>query len=208
MFPLYFTPGDSSGGFLPDNESNIASEILSSYRLVCGESVEPKSVMFYIYAMLSSTVYRARFKENLREDFAHIPPPKDKKSFGVLAKAGERLFDFHRLEPASFDKLITEYPIDGGNVISNSIGKPDWEILKDKTFGRIWINDQQYFDKIPVTVWEHQVGGYIPAQKWLKDRKLLELSYKDILTYQQIIVAISKTIKIVGEIDDTLDGYF
>jgi predicted helicase len=209
MFPLYFESEGGSGSFLPDGESNIDSDILSSYRVTCGKSISPKCVVFYIYAILSSTIYKEQFKENLRDDFAHIPPPKDKKSFTALAKAGERLFNLHRLEPACFDKLITEYPIDGGNIISNSIGKADWKAIgKNKDLGRIWINGQQYFDKVPLAVWEYQIGGYIPAQKWLKDRRELELSYEDIVTYQRIVGAINETMKIVEEINKTLDGYF
>ena len=37
--------------------------------------------------------------------------------------------------------------------------------------GRVYINDTQYFDNVPKTVWNFYIGGYQPAQKWLKDRK-------------------------------------
>lgn len=36
---------------------------------------------------------------------------------------------------------------------------------------RIYINSTQYFDKVPKVAWEFYIGGYQPAQKWLKDRK-------------------------------------
>jgi len=38
-----------------------------------------------------------------------------------------------------------------------------------------------------VVAWEFYIGGYQPAQKWLKDRKGRELSYDDIQHYQKII---------------------
>jgi hypothetical protein len=47
--------------------------------------------------------------------------------------------------------------------------------------GRVYINDTQYFDNIPEVAWNFYIGGYQPAQKWLKDRKGRELSFEDIL---------------------------
>ena len=45
------------------------------------------------------------------------------------------------------------------------------------------------------------MGGYQPAQKWLKDRKERVLSYDDILYYQKIIVALVQMDRIMKEID-------
>lgn len=41
--------------------------------------------------------------------------------------------------------------------------------------------------------WEFYIGGYQPAQKWLKDRKERTLEFDDILHYQKIIVALTQT---------------
>lgn len=49
--------------------------------------------------------------------------------------------------------------------------------------------------------WEFYIGGYQPAQKWLKDRKDRELTFEDILHYQKIIVALNETERIMQEID-------
>lgn len=45
------------------------------------------------------------------------------------------------------------------------------------------------------------IGGYQPAQKWLKDRFERELSFDDILHYQKIIKALVETDRIMKEID-------
>lgn len=45
------------------------------------------------------------------------------------------------------------------------------------------------------------IGGYQPAQKWLKDRKGRPLVYEDILHYRRIVVALAETGRIMGEID-------
>jgi hypothetical protein len=67
--------------------------------------------------------------------------------------------------------------------------------------GRVFINDKQYFDGVPEEVWNFYIGGYQPAQKWLKDRKGRELSTEDIFHYQKMVVALSETGRIMREID-------
>ncbi len=61
---------------------------------------------------------------------------------------------------------------------------PGYEAVSE-THGKVWINDDQYFDKVPHQAWQFFIGGYQPAQKWLKDRQGRELSFDDILHYQK-----------------------
>lgn len=70
--------------------------------------------------------------------------------------------------------------------------------------GRVYINDSQYFDGVPELCWNFYIGGYQPAQKWLKDRKGKELSYDDIKHYQKIISALYMTNEIMRQIDTFL----
>jgi hypothetical protein len=92
----------------------------------------------------------------------------------------------------------TEYPEDGDHIIP----RPRWEDADVKGTGRVWINDAQYFDKVPLVAWEFYIGGYQPAQKWLKDRKGHKLTYDDITHYQRVIMALAKT----DEIQQAIDG--
>jgi hypothetical protein len=68
--------------------------------------------------------------------------------------------------------------------------------------GKVWINDTQYFDHIPSIAYEFYIGGYQPAQKWLKDRKGRPLNYDDILHYQRIITVLMETAEVMEEIDE------
>ena len=54
---------------------------------------------------------------------------------------------------------------------------------------------------MPEVAWSLYIGGYQPAQKWLKDRKDRKLEFEDILHYQKIIVALTETSRLMGEID-------
>ncbi len=68
--------------------------------------------------------------------------------------------------------------------------------------GSVYINDNQYFADVPLSAWNFYIGGYQPAQKWLKDRKGRTLCFEDILHYQKIIVALAETGRIMSEIDN------
>ena len=113
---------------------------------------------------------------------------------------GSQIRQLHLLETA--DKYITSYPNDGTNIVErkmtkNSIG---YEQTGDGV-GRVWINDEQYFDGVPEVAWEFYIGGYQPAQKWLKDRVGRELNFEDINHYQKIIVALTETDRLMKEVD-------
>jgi hypothetical protein len=66
--------------------------------------------------------------------------------------------------------------------------------------GRVHINPDQYFDAVPAVAWEFHIGGYQPAQKWLKDRKGRALSFDDVMHYQRIIKILCETDRIMKEI--------
>jgi len=106
-------------------------------------------------------------------------------------KFGSQLRALHLLESKEVENYITGYPQDGNNVVTN--------IRYD--VGRVYINETQYFDTVPKIAWQFYIGGYQPAQKWLKDRKGRELAFDDILHYQRIIVALSETNRLMKEID-------
>lgn len=70
---------------------------------------------------------------------------------------------------------------------------------------RYIINPTQYFDNVPEVAWNFYIGGYQPAQKWLKDRKGRILSYDEILHYQKIIKALVLTNDIMQQIDKIVE---
>ena len=65
---------------------------------------------------------------------------------------------------------------------------------------RVYINKTQYFEGVTPEVWNFFIGGYQPAQKWLKDRKGRTISFADIRHYQEMIVALSGTEEIMKTI--------
>ena len=216
IFPLYLYPETSKQQII-DKESvrtpNFNIEIVKKIAEKIGltfinekeeiiNTFAPIDILDYIYAVLHSPTYRAKYKEFLKTDFPRVPYPKNKDVFWQLAKLGGEIRQIHLLESPKVEQYITSYPIDGNNTITTKIGKNDWEITNtEKQLGRIWINAEQYFENIPLTAWAFYIGGYQPAQKWLKDRKERTLKFDDILHYQKIIVALFETDRLMKEID-------
>jgi predicted helicase len=170
----------------------------------------PIDILDYIYAVLHSPTYREKYKEFLKIDFPRVPYPKNVNTFWHLVKLGGEIRQIHLLESEVVNNYITQYPVDGDNVVtkikfdgSNEMKDDDTIALVDpiEPTGRVYINDTQYFDAVPIEAWEFYIGGYQPAQKWLKDRKGRALEFEDILHYQKIIVALYETNRLMKEID-------
>ena len=193
----------------PNLDKNIVQQIAEKISLTFSSEKEEDQVAFspidlldYIYAVLHAPKYRKKYAEFLKSDFPRIPYPKDKKAFWVLVNFGAELRQIHLLESDAVENYITDYPIDGDNVVTRKIVQKDWTLCdSNNQLGCIWINDDQYFDQIPQKAWEFYIGGYQPAQKWLKDRTGRTLNFDDILHYQKIIVSLVETDRIMNEID-------
>ncbi|MCL1893739.1 MAG: hypothetical protein FWG02_05855, partial [Holophagaceae bacterium] len=210
-FPLYLYPvlnGQSNTTPTPNLDTDIVNRIIEGLGIKFNAEAgafqkgnkshfTPIDLLDYIYAVLHSPNYREKYKEFLKIDFPRVPYPTDAIEFRRLAKLGEELRLLHLMEHPALNKLITKYPINGSNVVE----KLRWEPNKDGSVGKVWINDTQYFDKVPLIAWEFYIGGYQPAQKWLKDRKGKTLTFEDINHYQRIITALEKTDEIMKHID-------
>lgn len=154
--------------------------------------LNPENLFDYIYAVLHSPTYRTRYAEFLKSDFPRIPYPNNVDTFHALSKKGAAIRALHLLECDCLNNTGVEYPING----DNEVIKPRFES------GKVFINDEQYFDGVSQTAWEFYIGGYQPAQKWLKDRKGRKLSVDDIKHYRKVIKALSETDRLMKEIDE------
>lgn len=155
----------------------------------------PFDLLDYIYGILHSPSYRERFKEFLKVDFPRIPYPTNASEFQRIAKIGGELRKVHLMEIKL--PILTKFNVNGSDTV---------EIIKvtegnSEDVIKIWINDKQYFDDVPRIAWEFYIGGYQPAQKWLKDRKGMKLEAKDYLHYAHIISALYRTQELMNEID-------
>ena len=157
--------------------------------------LSPESIFHYIYAVLHTPSYRERYKEFLKVDFPRIPYPKSAEEFNRLAAIGERLVAVHLLKAPEVRDMFSPYanfPVSGDNRV---------ESVKYEGAKSVRINATQYFDNVPSGAWEFYIGGYQPAQKWLKDRKGRVLSPDDLMHYKAIIAALVETRRLMEELE-------
>jgi predicted helicase len=185
LFPLYLYFDEV--GKTPNLNKEIVNVIEKSVGRITNEDI-----FDYIYAVLHSPSYCRKYKEFLKIDFPRIPYPKYAKIFKRLVKLGAELRGLHLLESPKANKCITTFPVEGSDTV-------DKVAYKD---GNVFVNEEQYFGKVPEIAWDSYIGGYQPAQKWLKDRKGRKLSNEDIEHYQKIIAALTETDRITKEIDE------
>lgn len=208
VFPLYLYPDENS--LTIERTPNLNLEIVKEIEERLGlafvnekthtkDSFAPIDILDYIYAVLHSPAYREKYKEFLKIDFPRVPYPQS-ETFWELVKLGGELRSYHLLENPKVYEIVINLNESENNTIERKIAKKDVEIEGD--FVKLWLNSEQYIDKIPLVAWEFYIGGYQPAQKWLKDRVGRELKEEDYEHYNKIIVALTKTHEIMQRIDE------
>lgn len=188
VFPLYLYEND-------EKRPNLDKDIWSRINASVGREVRPEEILGYIYGVLYSTKYREKYKEFLKVDFPRVPYPSSTEQFQMIAEKGNELIRLHLMKEADRWPTSVTFPENGDNIIEELTWSPE-------EGGRVKINKTQYLGNVSATAWNAYIGGYQPAQKWLKDRKGRTLDYQDILHYGHIIYALGETDRIMKEIDE------
>ena len=172
-----------------------------------GKSFGPRDLFDYIYAVLHSPAYRARYADYLKSDFARIPLPASRALFEALVPLGTELVALHLLDADVLPILKDPKGIRlAGSGEARVAHKPEY----DAKLGRVTINATRWFESVPQVAWDFHVGGYQPAQKWLKDRAAKGgkkandgriLTDDDILHYRRMITALTRTAELMPQVD-------
>jgi len=187
---MLFEPETEYGN--SNKEPNIDKKIYQTLNQNYGHELTPEEILYYIYAVFYSNIYREKYAEFLKIDFPRVPFTTDYKVFSKMAALGNELVDLHLMKSSRLNTLVSKFQGEGENdVIEEIIFRPEES--------RIYINSEKYFDNVAPQVWDYQVGGYRVLQKYLKDRKGRKMD--DFVHYSQIITALNYTIEIQQEID-------
>jgi type I restriction-modification system DNA methylase subunit len=212
-FPLYLFPDDGDldqsirVNFDPKLYARIreaagltgpspAPDGTDAFRRATGDARPHEVQVFdYIYGVLHSPAYRETYAEFLKIDFPRVPFPASPESFRAISQQGEALRRLHLMEPAAIGD--TPFPFEGEG--DSVVDRPRHE------GGKVWINQTQGFAGVSAIAWNFHIGGYQPAQKWLKDRKGRALSWEDVRHYQRIIKILIETDRIMKDIELPLE---
>lgn len=218
MFPLRVQASGDSHESRDARKPNLSPEFVAAFRSRVGldflsngpgdldVSFGPEDVFHYIYAVLHSPEYRDRYADFLKSDFPRVPLPGDHAVFVELARLGGALTTLHLLQVADEDPTgawhfaslaMGDSRVDKIRYAPPEAGRP----------GKVWINRNACFEGVAREVWAFQVGGYRPAEKWLKDRKGRVLTNEELIHYGKIVGALGETINAVREIDAVIDRH-
>ncbi len=190
QFPLFIL--ESEDGRRANFDVEKLQQLFSEVEQPTEESrkVYPEDIFDYIYASLHSPSYREKYKEFLKTDFPRVPRPESWAEFWRKAELGGQLRQLHLMKALQIGDYDTTFPKIGDNVVEKVVRDGD----------QVFINNSQYFGNIPELAWNFYIGGYQPAQKWLKDRRGRVLTANDIDHYQRIIKILLETDKIMKDI--------
>ncbi|WP_290725421.1 type ISP restriction/modification enzyme [Fibrobacter sp. UBA2449] len=202
VFPLYLYPTDGEEKLGETRKPNLDEKIWRKIDKCTKLKTTPEQVFDYIYGVLHTPSYREKYKEFLKIDFPRIPYPENKEEFERIVSIGNKLRKLHLME--EIPPQATSFDIEGNNVVSDiRFEKEIPDQVGEDIGGKVYINKTQYFANVPELAWNFYIGGYQPAQKWLKDRKNRTLTFDDISHYRKIIAILIETHKLMQNLDET-----
>ncbi len=223
LFPLYLYPDPNKKGlfdthfstnapggrcpnlspaFITDISNKLNMQFIQDGKGDLQQTFGPEDIFDYMYAVFHSPIYRVRYADFLKIDFPRLPLTSNADLFRELCKLGERLVGLHLME--KFGKAMPKYPVKGNDMVE----KIEYLEPRDKPEqGRVYINEEQYFEGVPPKVWNFHVGGYQVCHKWLKDRKGRTLTFEDIQHYQRVVAALGETLELMEQIDVAIEEH-
>ncbi len=171
---------------------NIDKRLCKTLNYTYNKKFTPEEILYYVYGIFYSNLYREKYTEFLKIDFPRVPFTTEYKVFKQIAEYGGKLVDLHLLKSKILDNPVSKYQ-----------GKSENDIIKKVVFNknekRIYINNDKYFDNVSPDLWNYHIGGYQVLYKYLKDRKNRKMN--DPRHYCRIITSISRTIELQKRID-------
>ncbi|MCC5848691.1 MAG: type III restriction endonuclease subunit R [Verrucomicrobia bacterium] len=145
-----------------------------------GEKINKEDLFYYIYGLLHSPDYRARYADNLSKELPRIPAVKGAEPFWAFSRAGRQLADLHLNYESVQPHPVT---LDTGKPIQ-ALGPKEYRVVKMK-FGKskdpatgktladkttIIYNPHITLRDIPLEAYTYIVNGK-PAIEWVMERQ-------------------------------------
>ena len=156
----------------PHRRDNITDDALDSYRARYGERVTKDQIFAYVYGILHSPDYRARYANDLAKLLPRIPEVSTAEAFSAFSEAGQKLLDLHidyeEANPYALEeRLSADAP---GEPERYRVQKMRWGgSSKNPDLTMIVYNDWITLAGIPADAHEYAVGPR-SALAWLIDR--------------------------------------
>lgn len=146
-----------------------------------GETITKEDLFYYVYGLLHSEDYRAKYADNLSKELPRIPRVKTAADFWAFSRAGRELGDLH----VNYE-TVEPYPvtIKQGDLRLADIKNPEafyrvtkWAFgkagkEKDKT--TVIYNANITMTDVPLAAYDYVVNGK-PALEWVMERQVVKV---------------------------------
>jgi len=180
---------------------NLSAQALSFLRQSFDQSelsaAQIEAFLYYTLAVLSSPTYRTLFDEQLRVDFPRVPLSTSRPLFVELVELGEKVADRLLLRSGRV-----------GNV--KYVGPPN-PLVERPTYNpatmSLGIGGTAEFEGVSERAARFSLGGYVVAEKWLKDRRGERLTDVDVRHFEHVLEAMDELAQLALEIDAVVEAH-
>jgi predicted helicase len=171
--------GNDTGG--RQRRDAITDEGLTHFRAAYpGEAITKDDLFYYVYGLLHSEDYRARFADNLSKQLPRIPAVKKAVDFWAFVEAGRKLGDLH----CDYEQ-VEPYPVTiaQGDLRLANISNPEsfYHVEQMKFAGKrpnldrstVIYNANITMTGIPLQAYDYVVNGK-PALEWVMERQCVK----------------------------------
>jgi len=145
-----------------------------------GETITKEDLFYYVYGLLHSEDYRAKYSDNLSKELPRIPRVKTAADFWAFSRAGRTLGDLHvnyeTVEPypvtikqGDLRLADTKNPEAFYRVTKWAFGKTG----KDKDKTTVIYNPNITMQDVPLEAYDYVVNGK-PALEWVMERQVVK----------------------------------
>lgn len=168
----------------------ITDAALAHFQEPYAETISKEDIFYYIYGLLHSEEYRARYADNLSKQLPRIPRMKKYADFAAFSQAGRDLAALHlnyesvpmftgvRLV-SKLNLALSPKEIFGGTDADFRVVKMKFAKKEDKT--RVIYNDKITIENIPQAAYEYVVNGK-SALEWVMERQAVTTDKKSGIT--------------------------
>ncbi len=150
------------------------------------EKITKDNLFYYVYGLLHSEDYRARYADNLSKELPRIPCVKSAEDFWKFVNAGHELGHLH----VNYE-TVEPYPVTfkKGNPKQTEISNPEKfyyvtemkfakiKNSKEKDKSTVFYNSNIIMTDIPLEAYEYIVNGK-PALEWVMERQCVKTDKK------------------------------
>lgn len=143
------------------------------------EKITKEDVFYYIYGLLHSEDYKARYADNLSKELPRVPCVRKAADFWSFSEAGRELAELH----INYE-TVTPYPVSykEGKLAVDMLDDDDFRVTQMKFASKadkttVVYNNKITMQEIPLEAYEYVVNGK-PALEWVMERQAVT-THKD-----------------------------